>query len=153
MIGEGSNFVATMAGLAERGFDPAVVDDQIGRLTFTEDLAAAIDHLLTARPDPGTYNVTCEGEPVSWARIAAEVYTLTGHDPARVRPVTTAEYYTGKTGIAPAPGAVDAGPFEDPRGGLRSQGPVRGAGRAPQALTTSPLPVSSGSSGAQVPKS
>ena len=103
VIGEGSNFVATMAGLAERGFDPAVVDDQIGRLTFTEDLAAAIDHLLTARPDPGTYNVTCEGEPASWARIAAEVYTLTGHDPARVRPVATAEYYAGKTGIAPRP--------------------------------------------------
>ncbi|MGP9613259.1 sugar nucleotide-binding protein [Brachybacterium sp. AOP42-B2-9] len=103
VIGEGSNFVATMASLAERGIDTAVVDDQIGRLTFTTDLAAAIDHLLTARPAAGTYNVTCEGEPVSWARIAAEVYTLTGHDPARVRPVTTAEYYTGKTGIAPRP--------------------------------------------------
>lgn len=71
VIGEGSNFVATMASLAERGIDTAVVDDQIGRLTFTTDLAAAIDHLLTARPAAGTYNVTCEGEPVSWARIAA----------------------------------------------------------------------------------
>ena len=103
VIGEGSNFVATMASLAERGIDPAVVDDQVGRLTFTGDLAAGIDHLLTARPAPGTYNLTCEGEPVSWARIAAEVYALTGNDPARVRPVTTAEYYAGKDSIAPRP--------------------------------------------------
>ena len=103
VIGEGRNFVATMAALAERGIDPAVVDDQIGRLTFTEDLAAAIDHLLVARPAPGIYNVTGEGEPASWARIAAEVFALSGHDPHRVTPVSTAEYYAGKDGIAPRP--------------------------------------------------
>ncbi|GAA1485442.1 sugar nucleotide-binding protein [Brachybacterium fresconis] len=103
VIGQGANFVATMASLAERGIDPSVVDDQIGRLTFTEDLAAAIEHLITARPAPGTYNVTNEGEPVSWARIAAEVFTLTGHDPARVTPVSTTAYYAGKDGIAPRP--------------------------------------------------
>lgn len=61
VIGEGNNFVRTMANLAERGIDPSVVDDQIGRLTFTSDLAAAIDHLLTARPEPGVYNVTAGG--------------------------------------------------------------------------------------------
>ena len=37
VIGEGHNFVRTMASLAERGIDPRVVDDQIGRLTFTAD--------------------------------------------------------------------------------------------------------------------
>ena len=103
VIGEGRNFVATMADLARRGIDPAVVDDQIGRLTFTDDLASAIDHLLDVRPAAGTYNVSCDGTPVSWARIAAEVYSLTGHDPARVRPVSTVEYYAGKEGIAPRP--------------------------------------------------
>jgi len=103
VIGEGGNFVDTMAGLAARGIDPSVVDDQIGRLTFTADLAAAIDHLLTTRPAPGTYNVTGEGEPVSWARIAAEVFALTGHDRDRVTPVSTDEYYAGKAGIAPRP--------------------------------------------------
>ena len=103
VIGQGSNFVATMSNLAERGIDPVVVDDQIGRLTFTTDLAAAIDHLITARPAAGTYNVTNDGDPLSWARIAAEVYTLTGHDPARVSPVSTEEYYAGKERIAPRP--------------------------------------------------
>ncbi|ASK66009.1 dTDP-4-dehydrorhamnose reductase [Brachybacterium avium] len=103
VIGEGGNFVATMAGLAQRGIDPAVVDDQIGRLAFTDDLAAAIDHLLTHRPAAGVFNVTCDGEPASWARLASEVFALTGHDPARVSPVSTAEYYADKDGIAPRP--------------------------------------------------
>jgi len=103
VIGDGKNFVATMASLAERGIDPAVVDDQIGRLTFADDLAEGIEHLLTARPAAGIYHLTNAGEPASWARIAAEVFALTGHDPARVRPVSTAEYLEGRTGIAPRP--------------------------------------------------
>ncbi|MGO2045890.1 sugar nucleotide-binding protein [Brachybacterium alimentarium] len=103
VTGEGANFVGTMASLAERGIDPSVVDDQIGRLTFTQDLAEAIDHLLATRPAPGIYNVTSAGEPRSWAQIAAEVFALTGHDPARITPVSTAAYYAGKDGIAPRP--------------------------------------------------
>ena len=47
VIGEGKNFVATMASLAERGIDPAVVADQHGRLTFADDLADALLHLVT----------------------------------------------------------------------------------------------------------
>ena len=46
VIGEGGNFVRTMASLAARGIDPRVVDDQIGRLTFTGDIARGIRHLL-----------------------------------------------------------------------------------------------------------
>lgn len=109
VIGEGSNFVATMLSLAQRGIDPAVVDDQIGRLTFTTDLAAAIDHLLSRRPASGTYNVTGGGEPMSWAQIAAEVFELAGHDRARVSAVGTQEYYAqqgkaeGDGQVAPRP--------------------------------------------------
>ncbi len=109
VVGEGSNFVATMASLAERGVDPSVVDDQIGRLTFTTDLAAAIDHLLTVRPAAGVYNVSSDGQPTSWAEIARQVFTLTGHDPARVTQVPTADYYAaqgraeGDGTIAPRP--------------------------------------------------
>lgn len=103
VIGEGANFVRTMASLAERGIDPSVVDDQTGRLTFTDDIARAIRHLLDSGAPYGTYNLTGGGEPRTWAQIAARVFELTGHDPARVTPVTTAEYYAGKTGIAPRP--------------------------------------------------
>src|SRR4029453_10807711 len=40
VIGEGNNFVRTMASLAERGIAPSAVTDQFGRLGFTTALAA-----------------------------------------------------------------------------------------------------------------
>jgi dTDP-4-dehydrorhamnose 3,5-epimerase/reductase len=59
--------------------------------------------VLTHTSPYGTYNVTNSGPVVSWADIAKTVYKKTGHDPARVTGVTTAEYYNGKKGIAPRP--------------------------------------------------
>ncbi|GAA3653262.1 sugar nucleotide-binding protein [Microbacterium marinilacus] len=103
VIGDGDNFVRTMASLAERGVSPTVVDDQVGRLTFASELAQAIRHLLEVGAPSGVYNVTGGGEPRSWAQIASRVYELTGHDASRVVPVTTAEYYAGKAGVAPRP--------------------------------------------------
>ncbi|UNK70128.1 sugar nucleotide-binding protein [Microbacterium sp. H1-D42] len=98
VIGDGSNFVRTMASLAERGINPNVVDDQTGRLTFTDDVARGIRHLLSVDAPYGTYNVTGAGQPQTWASIAATVYELTGHDPARVTPVSTDDYYAGAAG-------------------------------------------------------
>ena len=102
VVGEGSNFVATMASLAERGVAPRVVDDQIGRLTFAEDLARAVAHVLTTSPEYGTYNVSSAGDPASWADLARAVFELTGHDPGAVTPVSTQEYYEGRA-AAPRP--------------------------------------------------
>ncbi|WP_104178899.1 bifunctional dTDP-4-dehydrorhamnose 3,5-epimerase family protein/NAD(P)-dependent oxidoreductase [Arthrobacter sp. B0490] len=102
VIGEGNNFVRTMASLAGRGISPSVVDDQVGRLTFTGDIAAAILHLLGTAAPHGTYNVTNDGEAQSWADIAAEVYALCGRDRADVTGVSTAEYFAGKE-AAPRP--------------------------------------------------
>jgi dTDP-4-dehydrorhamnose 3,5-epimerase/reductase len=103
VIGEGKNFVLTMKSLAEKGVKPSVVSDQIGRLTFTEDLAKGIKHLLDTHQPYGTYNLSNEGQPVSWADIAKEVYELSGKSRDDVTPVTTEEYYKGKEGIAPRP--------------------------------------------------
>lgn len=104
VIGEGKNFVRTMASLAERGIDPSVVSDQIGRLSFTTDIADAIAHLLEVGAAYGTYNVTSAGAELSWADIAREVYRLTGNDPARVSDVTTAEYFANATTpVSPRP--------------------------------------------------
>jgi dTDP-4-dehydrorhamnose reductase len=72
VIGEGNNFVRTMASLAARGIEPSVVNDQIGRLSFTADIAAGIRHLLESGAAYGTYNLTNDGEPQSWADIAAD---------------------------------------------------------------------------------
>ena len=103
VIGEGNNFVRTMASLAEREIKPSVVNDQIGRLTFAQDLAAAIRHLIESKSPFGTYNLSNEGPASSWADIAAHVYELTGHNPADVIGVSTEEYFAGKEGIAPRP--------------------------------------------------
>lgn len=103
VIGDGKNFVLTMKSLAEKGVAPSVVSDQIGRLTFTQDLAAGIKHLVDSHAPYGTYNLSNEGEPASWADIAKEVYEFVGKSRDDVTPVTTEEYYAGKEGIAPRP--------------------------------------------------
>ncbi|OAH49507.1 dTDP-4-dehydrorhamnose reductase [Microbacterium oleivorans] len=104
VIGEGKNFVRTMASLAERGVAPSVVDDQIGRLTFTGDLARGIRHLLDVEAPAGVYNLTGGGDAASWAQIAAEVYAQTGHDGTQVTGVSTEEYFASASGpVAPRP--------------------------------------------------
>lgn len=103
VIGDGKNFVLTMKSLAEKGIKPSVVNDQIGRLTFTTDLADAIAHLLSTHAQFGTYNFTNDGDSVSWADIASLVYEATGHSKDDVTGVTTSQYYDGKDGIAPRP--------------------------------------------------
>ncbi len=100
VIGDGNNFVRTMARLSDRCADPDdpldhvdVVDDQIGRLAFTDDMARAIFHLLEAEAPYGVYNLTCSGDPASWAGIAREVFELRNGNSVAVRPVKTSEYY------------------------------------------------------------
>ncbi len=103
VIGDGKNFVRTMLGLAEKNISPTVVSDQIGRLTFTSELVRAIDHLLTIKAPYGTYNVSNGGSQASWADITREIFKLAGRDDLMVADTTTAEYFAGKTGIAPRP--------------------------------------------------
>lgn len=120
VVGDGRNFVGTMKGLSDRVADPAdpldrvtVVDDQLGRLTFTRDMAEGIFWLLGYReadaepsePAPhGTYDLTGSGPVESWAQIAARVFDLANGNGAAVAPVSTAEYYASAGGpVAPRP--------------------------------------------------
>ena len=104
VIGDGKNFVRTMASLAQRGINPRVVNDQIGRLTFTADLAAGIRHLLDTDAVSGTYNLTGSGQPSTWAEIAAQIFEITGHDSARITGISTEEYFASSTApVAPRP--------------------------------------------------
>ncbi|WP_260857410.1 dTDP-4-dehydrorhamnose reductase [Microbacterium sp. 1.5R] len=104
VIGEGKNFVRTMASLAERGIDPSVVNDQRGRLTFASEIARAISHLLDSGAPYGTYNVTGSGAPRTWAEIAADIFEISGAERSRVSGVSTAEYFASANGpIAPRP--------------------------------------------------
>ena len=120
VIGDGRNFVRTMAALSDRCADPAdslnqvtVVNDQYGRLTFTRDMAEGIFWLLGYREgdrEPsvpcayGTYNLTGSGRIASWADIAARVFELRNGNADAVKPVSTAEYYVGaKDPVSPRP--------------------------------------------------
>ncbi len=103
VIGEGNNFVRTMAGLAQKDISPTVVHDQVGRLTFTNELVRAIDHLLTNNHAYGTYNVSNSGESASWADITRQIFKVLGRDDLTVTNTTTQEYFKDKQGIAPRP--------------------------------------------------
>lgn len=102
VVGDGKNFVATMAHLADRGVEPSVVDDQHGRLTFASTLADGIAHLLASEAAYGTYNITNAGPVRTWADVAADVFELRGRDRAAVTPVSTADYSQDRE-MAPRP--------------------------------------------------
>jgi len=103
VIGDGPNFVRTMMSLAEKNISPKVVADQVGRLTFTNTLVEAIDHLLQSKAAFGTYNVSNDGEPVHWADITRAIFQELGRDDLTVTNTTTAEYFASKPGVAPRP--------------------------------------------------
>ena len=103
VIGDGRNFVSIMQDLATRDIKPSVVNDQIGRLTFTDTLARGIKHLLETGAPYGTYNLTNEGRPASWAEIAKIVFEKSGKSPSDIQPVSTAEYFANKPGSAQRP--------------------------------------------------
>ncbi|MDO5735940.1 MAG: sugar nucleotide-binding protein [Propionibacteriaceae bacterium] len=92
LIGDGRNFVSTMADLAGRGVSPAVVDDQWGRLTFVDDLAQGIIHLLERRAPFGVWNISNDGPVQSWADIAGDIFELCGRERDAVSSVTSEEY-------------------------------------------------------------
>ena len=111
VIGEGRNFVKTMKGLSDRVADPedgleqvTVVDDQLGRLTFTRDMAEAIFHVLGTHAPYGTYDCTGSGTVKSWADIARAVFEAANGNGEKVLPVSTADYYASAAGpVAPRP--------------------------------------------------
>jgi dTDP-4-dehydrorhamnose reductase len=109
VVGDGGNFVRTMAGLADRGVSPTVVDDQIGRPTFTADLAAGIAHLVRNRAPYCTYNLTNSGDPVSWADVAAAVFAARGRSADDVGRTSTEAYFADKpqAAVRPLNGVLD----------------------------------------------
>ncbi|MDN0063297.1 bifunctional dTDP-4-dehydrorhamnose 3,5-epimerase family protein/NAD(P)-dependent oxidoreductase [Collinsella ihumii] len=107
VIGDGNNFVRTMMRLSDRVADPEdpldhvdVVDDQVGRLTFTDDMAVGIFYLLDNLVPYGVYGLTSTGDRASWAEVARFVFDLRNGNELAVRPVTTESYYVESSGPA-----------------------------------------------------
>ncbi len=111
VIGDGHNFVKTMISLSDRVADPnealeqvTVGDDQIGCLTFTQDMARAIFFLLEREAPYGTYDLTLSGDSVSWAAIAREVFAQANGNAQAVAPINTEEYFANATvPVSPRP--------------------------------------------------
>jgi len=102
VIGDGKNFARTMLELGKKGVNPSVVADQVGRPTFTANLAKAVDHLLKTKAAYGTYNASNDGEPVGWADFTRAVFKEAGLD-NQVTDTTTSEYFKDKPNAAPRP--------------------------------------------------
>ena len=100
-----------MIALSDRVANPdealeqvTVVDDQIGRLTFTQDMARAIFFLLDREAPYGTYDLTSSGDSVSWAAIAREVFAQANGNGQAVKPISTKEYFANATApVSPRP--------------------------------------------------
>ena len=102
VVGDGKNFVSTMKRLASESKQVTVVNDQVGRLTFADDLANAIRHLLE-RDISGVFNVSNSGPSASWYQVAKRIYEIQGSDADLVKPINTAEYFAGNPSVSPRP--------------------------------------------------
>lgn len=112
--GESPNFLMTMLGLAKRAGPISVVDDQIGRPTFTMHLASAIlkaADVFAAELDIETsiYHVTNGGEPVSWAGFAKAIFKAKGLD-IKVDGIPSSDYPAAAE--RPAYSVLDTDSFE-----------------------------------------
>ncbi|HKH23909.1 MAG TPA: dTDP-4-dehydrorhamnose reductase [Acidimicrobiales bacterium] len=100
----GNNMVKTVLGLADRP-ELAFVDDQRGCPSFTADLAVAIRSLAASRV-PGLFHVTNQGS-VSWYEFVRDILAAAGHDPAKVRPIATADLDPPRPAPRPANSVLD----------------------------------------------
>jgi dTDP-4-dehydrorhamnose reductase len=89
----GSNFVRTMAALANRNGTVRVVDDQRGNPTWTADLAGGLIALARAADRVPVGVLHCvNSASATWFDLARAVFAEVGADPGRVRPCSTAEF-------------------------------------------------------------
>ncbi|HWT48280.1 MAG TPA: dTDP-4-dehydrorhamnose reductase [Mycobacterium sp.] len=89
--GTGKDFVAVMRRLAAGDGPVDVVDDQTGSPTYVADLAAALLQVVDDRVPGPILHAANEGA-VSRFEQARAIFEECGADPARVRPVSTAQF-------------------------------------------------------------
>ena len=106
----GPNFVATMLKLASQRDTLDVVDDQQGQPTWSRDLADRLLALgraaLAGTAPAGAYHGTASGR-TTWFGLARAVYELSGLDPERIRPTTSAAFV--RPAVRPAYSVLDHG--------------------------------------------
>jgi dTDP-4-dehydrorhamnose reductase len=86
----GRNFVNTILAAVAEGRPLSVVNDQVGRPTFTFDLATALAWLLE-RSESGIYHLTNSGY-CSWYEFAQRIVQMSGAKGVMLRPVTSEQF-------------------------------------------------------------
>lgn len=104
----GKNFVLTMLNLTKTKPKLLVVDDQRGRPTSAEHLAATSLALLD-KDATGTLHVTDGGE-CTWHGFTVEIARLAGHTACEVAPCSSDQY--PRPAVRPAYSVLDLGPTE-----------------------------------------
>lgn len=84
----GHNFVFTMQDLAKTHTKLTVVDDQLGRPTWTRTLAEFIIHLFRVDAPFGTYQLSNDGQ-ATWFEFAQEILKDTT---VKIQPVSSAAF-------------------------------------------------------------
>lgn len=84
----GNNFVYTMQRLAETYPKLTVVNDQMGRPTWTRTLAEFMLHLIETKSEYGIYQLSNDNT-ATWYEFAQEILKATS---VKVMPVTSAEF-------------------------------------------------------------
>ena len=95
----GNNMVKTVLRVAAERDQLSFVSDQVGHPTFAGDLAAKLLQMAEAHV-PGVHHVTNQGA-VSWFEFVRAILDAAGDNPEKVRPVTTAEFESGRPADAP----------------------------------------------------
>lgn len=90
----GNNFVKTMVNAGRKHDVVRVVNDQIGRPTYTKDLARLLVDMVET-DKYGYYHATNEGDNISWYDFTKEIYRQVGLS-TTVVPVSTEEYGLSK---------------------------------------------------------
>ena len=96
----GSNMVKTILAAAAKHPMLTFVDDQVGKPTFTTDLASTL-LMLATRTDSGIMHVTNEGA-VSWFEFCQEVLDAAGLGRDRVQPCSTSDLQPPRPAPRPA---------------------------------------------------
>lgn len=91
LFGDGKNFVNTMLSLKDKE-SINVVNDQIGRPTYTKDLSRLLVDMVES-DKYGTYNVSNEGQYISWYDFAKEIFNQK-RITTKVNPVSSSDYPT-----------------------------------------------------------
>lgn len=89
------DFVSTMLRLEQSRSQLQVVDDQHGCPTYAVDLARVVWQVAAERPG-GIRHAAGQGS-TTWFGLARAVFEEIGADPARITPVTSAEFPTRAT--------------------------------------------------------